>query len=306
MERRKFLIGGVGALATAISGCLGSNSTPSTNNSDDDNDDSSQGNPDTDVTDTPTDEGPNDSIGNYDPKAVTKTYYTALNKGNASKLNALSHPSGVAVNNIEDWEKQYGDEYKLSVNRTEVIAEDLVYFSQPYAVVEVGIEQKRDGNSYLTRHQSVLVVEEGELLVFDIRGEENEILTGESTDSCQIDTDSDVLELLPYTTASFYQVSRDESFGNGEAYYRGPDGNRFKVIFGVHDSEEEAQEVELGLDRTHSYSDGEWTSGAALLARKGTMTCDVRVETADATDQVEALYQQTGCFTDDHVVERSW
>lgn len=312
LSRRRVLATLAALPTAAIAGCLGDTGGEPQVGDGGDGDESQSGDDgdggDTNTPGEPTEEGPDDDIENYNPEDVAKTYYNALGGGNKSTLDDLSHSDGIVIHTHADRAEQYKENYKLTIKRTDVVMEDLAYFYQPSAVVEVGYELDRKGNSasVVTRDQVVLVVEDGDLLVYDTRSDDNEIRDGELVDSCEIETDSDVLDLFPYTTESFYHISRREAFGDGDAEYRGPDGNWFFLEIGVHDSEEEAAEVEPGVGATHKKGDGEWTIEAALLARNGNMTCDVRVANADATDQVETLYQELGCFTDDHVVERSW
>lgn len=304
MERRQLLMAGVGTIATTISGCLEGGGSSGDDPGEDSPQDTSGGGSPTGTTE----EGPDDDISNYDPEGVAKSYFQGLNKGDTNKLQGLSHPDGVVIHTNPARAEQLGKEYELTIKRSDLVEEDIAYFYQPSAIVEVGFEQTRKENdaSYVTRNQVVLVVEDGELLVYDTRGQDNELQDGEVVDSCEIESDSDVLDLFPYTDESFYHVSRDESFGDGDATYRGPDGNWFFLEIAVHDSEDEAAEAEPGVGRTYQKGEGEWTIDAALLARNGTMTCTVRGANADATDQLETLYGKLGCFTDDHVVERSW
>jgi hypothetical protein len=314
MDRRKLIVAGAGALVTTLSGCSGTDGDPSGGTTDGapsqdgPGGDSTEETTDSGSTAKTTESGPDDDIGNYSPEDVAEQYYDAFADADATRLDDLAHPDGVAINSHGPRAEQMAEFYDLTIDRVELASENLEYFYQPSAVVEVAYEQSRKSNSTsrVTRDELVLVVDDGELLVYDRRVQNNYLRDEPPVDSCDIEDVYDLEDRLPITSESFYAAGWDESFGVWDAEYRGPDGSWLVLELGFHDSAEEAEAVEMEIGTTHSKGDTELTTDAGLLARRDTMTCVVSVASADATDQVDALYAEVGCFTEDDVVERSW
>lgn len=252
--------------------------------------------------------GPDDDIGNYDPTDVAERYYEALDAGDEATLTELSHSEGIEIENVSNNADTWGEDgYSIDVKRAEVLLEDLEYFYYPSAVVDVGFDQGNNGNTFATSHEVILVVEDGELRVFDTKGSDTGLQTGEPDGPCPPEDDEDAMANLPRTNGSFYRVKRNASFDSGDAYYRGPKNNRFHAEITVHETVEEAQSVEANTDGTtqHGNGDESWTARAYLVARNEAVTCELDVDNASAAERLDTLYEQVNCFAEDHVEERT-
>lgn len=128
-------------------------------------------------------------------------------------------------------------------------------------------------------------------------------------EGCPPATSDEGLELLPEPDG-FELVQENTPFDDVWASYRGPDGSRYMIQIRFHDSEEEAENYDRSLGGTGNRgitSGGEsWSVGAGLRGRLGLTTIEVMAEDETAVDEIETLYGATACYTEDHVVERSW
>jgi len=261
VDRRTVLTTGIGAITTTVSGRLG-------NHFDDENDD----------------------ISNYDPENTVEQFYEAMNTGNKERLAELSHSQGVAIENAEYY---VDNNIQISIRDSEVVTENLDYFSTPSAVVNVSVS--------FDSEDVVLAVEDGELRVYH-RSHNHTVETGDPNGPCPPEDGDDAADNLPRITESFYRVN--QWLGSPSAYYRGPDQNRFNVEITIHDTVEDAKEVSFA-ETHYLFQDESWQPEEFLLARNGAITCEIDVDSSSAADQMEHLVEQTNCFTAEHIVKRT-
>lgn len=304
MQRRKFFIASASFTAPLLSGCLGGSGDGSGSGADDENGGDSATEDTDDIGDTG-DDGPDDSIENYDPEAVTRSFFEAWDENDQATMDTLSHPDGTAINNSAD-NVDHWSGHDIIVKETSVDIEDLDYFYYPSAAVTIRYDLvDSDGNEFPSRHQAILVVADGELLVYNLKEQFNEIQEGAPEGTCPPESSGDAEDLLPRTGEQFFQVIRRDSIRSALASYRGPDGYRYMVEISVHDSVAEAEEEELS-ESGFEFGDGRWSTETALLARHENTTIVVRGEREEAEDEVEALFNEAGCFSDDHIVDTTW
>jgi len=276
--------------AAAVAGCLGSEG-------DDENSDDENGE----------EEGPDDDIENYDPVSVAIQYYESMNDGDENQLVELSHSEGVSIEQASHDAEHRADTISVTEDRNEVVMEDLDFFFQPSAVVDLSFDYTGgDGDDLPMSDYIVMAVENEELLVYDTnQDDDDEVLTGEPDGPCLPEDDDEAMENLPLTSESFYQVIRDSSFDSADAFYHGPDHNWFHVEIEVHDSVEEAEEISTVGDVTLGVTDVSWEADESLVARDENVTCRILSEESDAAEHMDTLLEQTNCFNDDHIVERT-
>lgn len=315
MRRRKFFIAGIGATIPLISGCLGDDSDePSTGDDSSSQDDDqtnagdSQNGNDTDPGDDGNgsdDDGPVDSIDNYDPEDIALTYFEYWADNNQAAMDDMSHSNGTAImNSAENVDGWY--DHEIDISETELDIEELEYFGHPSAAVTVRFTLvDPDGQEFPNRYQVILVVEDEELLVFNLKPQFHEIQEGLPEGTCPPETSGDAEDLLPRTGEQFFQITRRDSFGSATASYRGPDNNRYRVEIEAHDSAGEAEGEELTMSRIE-FGDGQWVSESGLLARHVNATMHIHTERENAEEQVKALFDEAGCFSDEHIVDTAW
>ena len=307
MNRRDVLqrcgIGGVATLLTGLAGCIGNDGTSGENGPDEE--DGLEDGPD-DEEDDDADDGPDDDISNYDPESVAQEYYEALDAGDGEKLTELSHSQGIAIENVSFNADAWGDQEDITVKDGEIIIENLNYFYYPSAVVDISFDLIREDTSDIPRsNEVILAVEDEELRVFDTNGDDDETETGDPDGPCPPEDDGDALENLPRTSESFYRVTRDARTGSAEAYYRGPDNDRFNIELEVHDTEDEAEEVSASGTSNYNRNGESWEGAEYLVGRTGNVTCEIDVDNSAVAEQMDLLFEQVNCFNDEHVVDRT-
>lgn len=311
MHRRELLrrqgAGVATILLAGLAGCVGDDGDGVAGPEGDGADEEGDGDSDADAAgDDDAEDGPDDDIDNYDPVGIAEQYYEALDAADEGTLTELSHSAGVAIENVAHDADAWGDQEDIEVTGAEVIMEDLEYFYYPSAVVEISFDRIREDTSDLPwSHEVVLAVEDGELRVFDTNGDGDEIDTGAPDGPCPPTDDDEAAANLPRTSESFYRVDWGASFDHGRAYYRGPDGDRFIVTIEVHDTEDEAQEVDASGMFSRTRNGESWESAEILVARDGNVTCEIDVDNSAAADQMDHLLEQANCFDEEHVVDRS-
>ena len=292
-------------VASGIAGCTGDDGA----GGDDEPDGEMEGDTgdgDDDDMESEADEGPDDDISNYDPADIAVQYYEALNAGDEDTLTELSHSQGVAIANVSFNADAWGDQEEINIKDGEVVREDIEYFFYPSAVVNLSFDRVREETSDLPDSDYViLAVEDEDLRVFDTNSDE-EVDTGEPDGPCPPEDDTDAMANLPRTGESFYSVDRDSSFDSADGYYRGPDGDRFNVEIEVHDTEEEAQEVDTGGISNYNRNGESWEAVEYFVARDENVTCEIDVDNSAVAEQIDQLYQEVNCFNDEHIVDRTY
>lgn len=314
MHRRRVLLAGLTALSTAVVGCLEDNGDePTPENGED-------AGPTPTPTQTPTpeengddrdpsdnDEAHRESIEYYDSLSLTETFYRLWDEQNWDRIDSLTYPGGVIDDNPEDLENIHGD-VQLQLEEATIFRDGLEFFDTPSGIVEVEVEEEHpEGDTFTWTEQLILVVEDDEALVFDHRDQFNRISFDESDAPCPPEDADDAEVHLPEMGKFYHVASRGGVFDRAVASYRDTRQRRFRMEMEMHETVDEAEEVELNIEGLQvGYRDGIYHVEIGLLARYEHITLLIYGESADSIESIEGLFEETDCIDEEHIVARSW
>jgi len=129
-------------------------------------------------------------------------------------------------------------------------------------------------------------------------------------DSCPPESISESFEVMPDEPDGFEQFLESDGFDRATRHFQHVDtGAYFRIEIERRESTEAAEgaSINTGIGKGIAVGDDvDYNPELGLLAHVEHAVLRIHGESTDDTDQVEALFQEMQCFTEDAVIERTW